>query len=231
MKRSFFIFLLLINAAYAQKWETQVKLSSGLFHFVGTGVDQTSFINQSDPPEYSSTNNPYGSKNGLCLGLVINFQRLTSYYFVYGLNVDWESLQSKAPLEYIDNNQISWSGRTFLRRNFCTFIPHLGFRVPVKTFVIEASTGLDFAIPLLKARESGKATSNDGQTIKTNLERPQPPIDFRSSFQIAGYADRYGLSIAYAIGKVNYLGEYVGAGDQEILSRYLKIGLQYRLNK
>ncbi len=228
------IYLLLTSfskLSYAQKWESMAKLNSGFFHFTGSGVDQFSFINQGDPPFHNYTNNPYGSKSGLSYGLGVNLQRTTSYYFVYGLSVDWESLQSKVPLEYTDNNQVSWSGRTFLRRNFITIIPHLGFRVPFKTFALEASAGLDFAIPIFQAREKGKAVSSDGQTIRTDVERPQPPIDLRNSFQLAAYVKRYGLSLGYAPGKVNYLSGYAGAGTQEIFSRSLKLSLQYRLNK
>jgi hypothetical protein len=225
------LLLLFTYNIYAQKWETIAELNSGFFHFVGSGVDQTSHINQADPPGHNYTNNPYGSKDGLCYGLGVNLQRVTPFYFVYGLNLNWESLQSKAALEYKDNNQVSWSGRTFLRSNFLTITPHLGFKVPCKTFEIEASVGIDFAIPVFQAKERGKATSSDGQIVRTNLERSRSLLDLRSSFQLAAYFNRYGLRVGQAIGKFNYLSGYAGAGTEEIFSRHLKIGLQYRLSK
>lgn len=213
---------------YAQKWESIAKLNSGLFHFIGPGSSGNSVIY--DFGDQSYTDNPYGTSNGIAYGLGFNVQRVTSYHFVYGFDFDFESLQSKAPIDYTDVNSKHWRGRTYLRANFLTVSPHLGFLFGFKNFKFDLKGAFEFALPLAQAKEDGKAISSDGQIVTSDEKRDLPPIDFRNSVTLTVFKHKYGLGVGYAYGFMDYKLGWVG-GTNLVFSRYLKISLQHQLSK
>ena len=89
MKKSLLITLslLFILTAHGQKNEYSLSLNSGLFSFGGNYAVNTTFINLAASP-YSSgyTNNPYGTKNGIAIGLSGNFKHLTKQNFIFGFD-------------------------------------------------------------------------------------------------------------------------------------------------
>lgn len=210
-------FLLLSIVSYAQKWETHVKLSSGIFRFVGEGAN-----NNADPF------NAYGTKSGFSYGIGIDFQRLNTHFIRYGLSIDLESLQSKAPFSYNDLNNLSWEGRTLLRHNFLTLYPYLSCNWKLNAFTMNLKSGIEFAFRMGPARENYKATSENGEIESYKEDRSSVGFDFRPSVQIGAYKNAFGLGIGYAYGIVDYKLGWVG-GTNLVFSRYLRISLQYQL--
>jgi hypothetical protein len=96
MKKSFFTFiaLLVLTNAFAQKMELRISFNSGLFSLSGKSAEQNTFINYNNSFTSSSyTNNPYGSRNGLCYGLSGNLKRITNNNVVLGLDLRANALK------------------------------------------------------------------------------------------------------------------------------------------
>lgn len=233
MKRILLAFSLTINFAYAQKWECLAKINSGLFSYAGKGAEKTSFLEywQGDPSLYSYTNNPYGRKSGFSYGVGFNVQRVTSWHFVYGLDIGFESVQSKMPLSQTDMNGVLWSGRTLLRTDFVTGSPHFGFYWNIKSVRMDLSIAGDFVKYLSEAKENAKIESAGGKNISAKGNRENPTLDSRTSYQLTVFKNRLGLSLAYAKGLNDYNSGWLEGDGHQIFSRYLKIGFQFRLSK
>lgn len=233
MKRILFALLFIMNVAYAQKWECLAKVNSGLFYYGGEGAEKTSFLEywQGDPSMYAYTNNPYGRKSGFSYGVGSNIQRVTNWNFIYGLDFGFESVQSKMPLSQTDINGISWSGRTLLRTNFVTMSPHFGFYWNIKSVRMDLSIAGDFVKFLSKAEENVKIESAGRQIIRATDKRENPKFDSRTSYQLTAFKNKVGLSLTYAKGlNDNNFGSWAEGNGNRVFSRYLKIGLQYRLS-
>jgi hypothetical protein len=54
------------------------SLNSGLYSYSGLSVNGTTSINYDDQTNSGYTNNPYGSKVGICYGLSLNIKRVTA---------------------------------------------------------------------------------------------------------------------------------------------------------
>lgn len=231
MKRILFAVLFTMNVAYAQKWECLANVNSGLFYYGGDGAEKASFLEywQGDPSLYAYTNNPYGRKSGFSYGVGFNVQRVTSWHLVYGLDFGFESVQSKMPLSQIDMNGVSWSGRTLLRSNFFTVCPHAGFYWNIKSVRMDLSIAGDFVKYLSEAKENAVIESEDGKTIRAKGNRENPTLDSRTSYQLTVFKNKFGLSLAYAKGLNDYNSGWLEGDGHLVFSRYLKIGLQYRL--
>lgn len=70
------------------KNEYSLNLNSGLFSFGGVSAEKNSiiFYYDGDLLGHSYTNNPYGSKNGLCFGLSGTLKHISKRSLLPGLN-------------------------------------------------------------------------------------------------------------------------------------------------
>ena len=212
------LFLTFFISSYAQKWEINANLNSGIFHFAGEGASILSDLH-----------NKYGSKGGLSYGIGLSLQRKNIHHLQYGLDVDIESLQSRAPFNYQDLNNVSWTGRSLLRHNFFTLSPYLDYTISIRSFSIYLKGGLGCALNLGEAIENYKSKSSDGQTTSYINGHSTTAFDLRHSFQLVVFKKKLGMGFGYSTGIMDYKLGWKG-GTNLVFSRYLKIGLHYRLS-
>ncbi len=234
MKKIFFIifsFTLLITAL-GQKTEYRIAFNSGLFSFSGKSAETESFINYS-PPISSYTNNPYGSKNGLCYGISANLKRISKNNLVLGVDLGYEILRSKIKVNLIDDNSgivdynYNASGKTFLNFGFVNIYPQLGYRLIKNNVSVDLLAGFDLAF-CLSAKEKGKATTTDGEKFTTSIDRKTINTDIRPRFQVSTNYKKMGAYVGYSLGMANYKSGYIG-GINECYARLIRFGLTYQI--
>ncbi|RTQ46506.1 hypothetical protein EJV47_21365 [Hymenobacter gummosus] len=120
------------------------------------------------------------------------------------------------------------SGRTHLINEFVNVHPFVGRRFGLgKALSVDVSAGADLGL-LLHSQEKGRATDEQGQTLSSNLERPQPGLDVRPRLNLTTYYKRAGLSLGYSHGLTNYRRSWVG-GVNEAYAQVWRLGVVYRL--
>ena len=223
------VFLLTIT--YGQKTEFGVSLNSGLFSFAGQSAVSTSFINStSDQTNSGYTNNPYGSKNGLCYGFSGNIKRVSKRSFVFGLDMGYEVLRSKVSINQISGftgTSTDASGQTILTSNFININPFLGYRISTKQVNFDITGGFDIGYNL-NTEENGNATAINGIKYETSRDRKTIKWDIRPRIQVSAYYEKLGLYLGYSIGLSNYMKGYVG-GTNEAYSRIFRFGMTYQI--
>ena len=183
-----FCFSLLTNS-FGQKTEFRIALNSGLFSFTGQSAETETFINYSGATNSAYTNNPYGSKNGLCYGLSANFKKVNKNNLVLGFDLGYEILRSKITVNSVIGNSgivyynYTATGQTFLNYRFVNLNPQIGYRLTSKKISFDILLGLDIAY-CLNATEKGNATAN-GREFTTSIDRKTINTDIRPRFQIS----------------------------------------------
>lgn len=166
----------MITISYSQKTEIGMSFNSGLFSFGGQSAVRTSFINYNKQTKSGYTNDPYGSKGGLCYGFSGNIKRLTRKNFVYGIDIGFEQLRSKVSINQIiefpdsTSNYYSSTGRTFLNCNFINLNPFIGYKFGSGKIKYEITGGFDMAYGL-STKEEGKAISTNGIEYSTAVDQ------------------------------------------------------------
>jgi hypothetical protein len=227
------IMLLFFTALFGQKTEFKVQLNSGLFSFAGASAVSVSAINASNLPNFNYTNNPYGSKPGLCYGLSATITRVTKKEFLLGIDVGYEVLRSKVLIDRINgvspasNFPVPATGQTYLNFNFLNLYPHIGQRFIIEKIAIDITGGFDFSRSF-KAKEQGHATISDGTVFTTSRDRTTTNMDVRPRIQLAATYNRIGIYVGYAQGFLNYLSGSVG-GTNDAHSRLIRFGLAYQI--
>ena len=224
------IALFCLNISYGQKSEFRVSLNSGLFSFAGKSAESVTFINYSERFGRGYTNNPYGSRGGLSIGLSGNFKRISTNNSIIGLDLGYELLRSKVKIDGIfgDGESISSKGKTFLNSNFINLHPFMGYRLPVNKLNIDFIGGLDIAY-CLSSQENGSATASDGTKYKTSVDRENIHFDIRPRIQIAANYEKAGIYIGYSLGLADYMAEYIGGTIDRCYASFLRFGLTYQL--
>ena len=223
--------LLILTIAHGQITEYRISLNSGLFSFTGLSASATSSIIPGDQLNLSYTNNPYGSKSGLCYGLSGNIQRVTKQNFILGLDLGYEVLRSKVIINQIDGSTVESiypaTGKTFLNNNFLNTNPFFGYRIVSKPIVLDITAGIDYAY-CLNANEAGHATDSNGRKYETSRERKTIKSEVRPRIQISTNYKEFGLYLGYSYGLTNYMSGYWG-GTWESYARLLRFGLTYQI--
>jgi hypothetical protein len=215
----------------AQKGQISFHLNSGLFSFGGSSAAESSFLLISDVSTISSyTNNPYGMSSSTSWGFGVQIQKVTKKNFLYGIQLGYESLSSKLDLDYA-YGEITWfadEGETILTTNFFNIYPSIGQRFKLfKGVDTDVLAGFDFGIGL-SSKEHYSLTTNQGDEISGTNDRDTPNLDFRPRIEMVNYYKSFGFTIGYSHGLTNYQAELDGA-NREVFSRYLRLGLSYRL--
>lgn len=238
MKKTFLIITLCVSSFFfSQHAEISVGVNSGLFSFKGISAVNHSSINASDFSN-AYTNNPYGTKSDLALGISLDYKYVLKNNLLWGANVGYENLRSKVNINQVIVNTLAFpativigesaAGKTNLIYNNINFFPYLGYRMAVEKFNFDISAGADLAF-ILSAKDKGSATTANNITYETSLDRKTISTDFRPRIQLNAQYKKYGLHVGYSFGTVNYMKDYIGLGDYEAKSRMLRFGLTYQL--
>lgn len=199
----------------------------------------TTFINLSSSP-YSSgyTNNPYGTKNGLCIGLSGDFRHLTKGNFISGVDFGFETLKSKVNIDQVYDtwaslNYENATGKTYLNYHFMNLFPYIGKRINLNELSVDLTGGIDVGY-VLSADEKGEAVSESGNSYNTAVERKTQNFDIRPRVQVAVQHNRFGVYAGYSYGIVNYVkGFYVagsvGNSSAPSEARMIRFGLTFKI--
>jgi hypothetical protein len=181
------------------------------------------------------TNNPYGSKNGLCYGISGNVKRVTKWNFIYGVEAGYEMLRSKVTINeisehltpYVLSSQYAATGKTNLNFSFINIQPFAGYRFMLRQVHVDITAGVDIG-HCLKATEKGNAETENGRLYNTSVDRMTITTDIRPRAQVSAGYKRFGAYLGYSIGLKNYKDGYIGSTN-ESYSRILRFGVTYRL--
>lgn len=229
-----FLAIFSLNYFHSQT-EISVEANSGLFSFTGNSADSNSFIIVNDSWGQSKyTNNPYGKKADLAIGISVNAKRIFKNKMFVGTSLGYESLKSKININEVSLNsdfgapeQLSASGKTNFIENTINLFPYFGYRIPTKSVNFDVSAGVDFGF-ILSAKEKGSAKASNGYTYETNVDRKNISTDFRPRIQVNATYQKFGVYLGYSFGTVNYLKDYIG-GNFDAKSKMLRFGITYQL--
>jgi len=228
-----FTAIITLTIAHGQKTEYRISLNSGLFSYVGQSADEITFINFSDQTQSGYTNNPYGSKNGLCYGVSGNIQRVTKRNFILGLDLGYEVLRSKISILGIAGSSETSTygypatGQTFLNNNFMNINPFFGYRIVAKPIILDITGGIDYAY-CFKSNEDGNAIDSNGKKYETSRDIETIKSEVRPRIQISTNYKKYGLYVGYSYGFTSYMSDYIGIPN-ESYARLLRFGLTYQI--
>lgn len=228
------IALCFLNTSYGQKTEFRISLNSGLFSFAGKSAESVTSINYSEWLERGYTNNPYGSRGGLGIGLSGNLKRLSTNNSIIGIDLGYELLRSKIKINHVSGStgsstyELSAKGKTFLNSNFINLHPFMGYRLPVNNLNIDFTGGLDIAY-CISSKENGSATASDGTKYETAVDRENINFDIRPRIQIAANYEKVGVYIGYSLGLADYKANYDGGKIDKCYASLLRFGLTYQL--
>ena len=165
-----------LNVSYGQKTEFWVSLNSGLFSFAGESAESVTGINYNEQMQSGYTNNPYGSKSGLAIGLSGNIKSISKKNFILGADLGYEKLRSKIEINKIygwtgtSSYRLDATGKTFLNSNFINLRLFAGYRLPVNKVNLDFTGGLEIGY-CLSAKENGSATASGGIKYETSVDR------------------------------------------------------------
>jgi len=230
------ISLQILISVFGQKTEFGCSFNSGLFSYAGKSAVGTSFINVDDNATTGYTNNPYGSKNGLCYGVSLNLKRITKIHFIYGMDIGYENLRSMVSINEVfglydlHTYQYAATGQTYLNTNFLNFNPFIGYRLNIKTVSFDLTGGIDYGY-ILSSNENGNAISTYGvkYTTSTSMNRKNISSDIRQRIQISAKYKKYGLYIGYSYGLSDYLNHMESDSYEECYSRLIRFGITYQI--
>lgn len=221
-----------ISTAFGQSTEFSVHLNSGLFSFGGESATANSIIIVSDVASQGNyTNNPYGTNKTLSYGLSAQFQRITNYKLIFGLQSGYEVLRSQVKIDDVSGEfpdpPSSASGQTIFKNGFISLYPNIGQRFNFKNLDIDLTIGPELGFNVV-SREKGEATTNNDIVIETDRERNGLDTDYRLRSSLTIYYKKWGISTSYSYGLSNYSSDLVGA-NKEQYSRFLRFGVTYRI--
>ncbi|MDP9079157.1 MAG: hypothetical protein M3O71_17150 [Bacteroidota bacterium] len=235
--------LFIITSLSAQKIELSVQANTGLFHYGGKSTTTTSAINQGPSEQSNYTNNPFGSKNGFGYGGALQAQFVSNNGFILGLQTGYETLKSKVDITRINvyynpdpfpdpsnDGPVIAKGESYLKTQFITLNPYIGYRLNFKKVKLDLMPGLDIAFAS-NTHENAKAVgTTNNTTYQTNLKRDNNvSTDLRLRFGAAAMYKRYGITASFAHGFTNYEKGIIGDGSYEAHSELLRFGVLYRI--
>lgn len=232
MRSIFFLLflLLLFTSSFGQKNEVSLNLNSGLFSFSGQSTASSSFINYNTQTNSGYTNNPYGSKNGLCYGISGNLKRVFKKNFFIGIELGFEDLRSKVLINsvYTDTFAYSANGKTFLNNNFIDLSPYIGQRFKLKIICFDITGGLEFA-HCLSENENGSAVAINNIKYTISSNNKTITTDIRPRIQVSANYHKSSIYIGYSYGVIDYLSDYRGTIN-DCSSRLIRFGIAYQIN-
>jgi hypothetical protein len=218
--------LLLTHALYAQHTEIALHFNSGFFHYTGGAALTTTFININGSGSHGYANTPTGRMNGFSYGWSASIQRITRSRFLVGIDLGWESLESK---EHINNSGITTpaTGNSYLRNNYINCFPFAGYRFKIKNIDIDAVGGVEDAV-MLSSAETDKIALTTPVTFTSKLEVSRPNLTLGLRAQLKAWYRNWGITGGYSYYLPNYYPEY-GGNQPKAYGRYIRLGFSYRI--
>jgi len=88
--------------------------------------------------------------------------------------------------------------------------------------------GTDLGVCLNRREHETGTVDNEGKYNDSYTLANKPSIDIRPRIEFTNYYKKFGLTIGYSYGLINYTNRMVGA-NMEVFSRMIRFGLTYRL--
>lgn len=215
---------LLAHVATAQL-ELNVGLNGTFTSFRGPGAaPYTSVYSWSGSGTIESTSGGfYGTKTGIGWGFDFSAQRVMKKSgIVVGVSLGYERLNSRISIvEQTQSTPANQGNGSMVHSvfGFVNFFPYIGKRFFTAKGMLDASLGIETALPLSAAvRASGK----------TAFQIRKPDMDFRPRLQVKWQYKRYGALLAYSIGLYNYYG-FLNGGKYQAYANVGRIGVLYSL--
>lgn len=227
-----FIFAYSVQAQSKGHFEYSANLNSGFFYFTGKNVSSLTFMSMPSQGFDSYVTNPTGNESGFSYEIAGNIKRVTKFNFLYGMDVAYQSLQSRSSVNFVSpgfmySSVMPATGYAHLTNKFIDFAPFIGYRLPVKHFDIDVTAGIEIA-PWLAAKEVAKATVTSTQAVvESNKNVSKPNTDLRTRLGLSIYYNHFGINAGYSIGKINYYNQWAG-GSIEAFTRFVRLGIAYR---
>ena len=218
----------------AQHNEVILQTESGLFALKGNLVTDHSVFNigtDFQGRDISYTNNPFSPKSGFSYGFSVQAQHLTKGRFIYGIQVNYESLATRTQITegYASGVAIPFvEGHSTIRHQYVNLHPLLGYRWGQQAWQLDLSIGLDFALGS-STTETGRAFTASRQEYTTHRALSVPPFDQRPRIDLTAYYHRFGISVGYARGTTNYIANLSFGSSYAIYDQVWRAGLVYRI--
>ena len=222
-----------ITFCSAQKTELRAELYSGIQGFSGNGTGKTTFMTFDSVFKGAFyTNHPFGKKAGASIGAGLTFKIITKPGLFFSVSAAYEILKSSIALDSVYEVGTTYkyypaTGKTSFRGNYLAFTPAIGYRFHVIGWPLDFSGGIAIA-RCLKTFENADANAN-GKGYHYGKEGTHPAADIRPALNATLVHKRMGYGIGYQWGIKNYYGQYIGGPQPEAYSRFLKLGLSYRI--
>jgi len=226
----FLFFCISYNFSYAQKTEYSVQLGSGFFSFTGNGAATNSY-------EYSTqfngngVGNPLGKKYGFSIFGGGEFKHINKANFLYGAEVNYESLTSKVKIDTAVESFFIYSktpvnATSYYVNKFLSLSPFIGKRFSHKHLSFDLKAGADLAFLL---SNSLKVKYDENATEIVFAKDKKPVIDFRIRAGVCTYFKNIGLGIEYSKGINNwYTNDYQ---QMNATSSFLRFSIKYLIKK
>jgi hypothetical protein len=226
---------LLLPASYGQSLEYSVHLNSGLYSYAGNSSVSHTFVTERSNSNDVYTNNPYGSNNAISYGLSAQIQRVTENDFFLGVQSGFEVLRSSVQVAQIfshqySNSSVSVSGSTKLRLQNINVYPYWGYRLNIKGNDLDVQIGPEMGF-ILDSRELGEVQAKDGTTYTIENPESHPDMDVRLRASLSFHYKRWMFNSGYSFGVRNFKAGMVGGPVFTAFSRYLRLGIAYRIGK
>lgn len=240
MKNTFTILLLvlMLTKGYSQKTELKIGLNTGLFSFTGNAATTYTHIFSSQP-FFMGTDNPYGKKSGVSIGVSLNLQRVVKENIIFGLNAGYQSNQSKVLINAVGYEDLSnpivvlnAKGQSYVTNSCIMFYPFCGYRFQINKFPIDVMGGINLDF-IDSTKEKGSATDSNNVEYNVSADMKSINLDVSPKIQLATEYKKFGIVVGYSWGLVNYktgLDAYPNAGGtREVYSKNINFGITYRL--
>jgi outer membrane protein with beta-barrel domain len=227
-----------------QHVEYDFGIGSGLFHYVSDNNDKLepfySMINttfaQGYPPN-TYANNPKGEKSGFSFQVSAGLKKITKHNFVLGLDLEFESLQSKKKFDYvydaIYDTLYDATGQCTLRNKYFTLSPYFGKRIIISKIYLDITAGFELALNFFNPHENDNAviTSTHQIVLADIISRQSSgfrPFDTRARLRAQFGYKKFGVSLGYSLGLTNMDGT---GQPNHCHTSYLYTGIFYTIGK
>ena len=221
--------LCLAVAANCQRTTYNVGLNSGIFRYTGDNAFEVSAINVYPELRTQFGGTP-GKKTAFSYEITGNIQRITKSRIIFGMELAWQSLQTKTNINGLIPTMYSsyfmpTTGNTRLTNQFISLTPVAGYRLLDKKIKVDLTTGLELAACISRKEKIDARNPDSDEHLSTTNDLPKNN-DLRVRLQLNTSMGRFGLTTGYAAGLTNF---YKDEGFFMARSSFIRLGLNYRL--
>lgn len=225
--------LLIQEMVTAQKIEYSANVNSGFFHYAGE--DPSPFLPTITlfPEPLSFPVGTPGKKSGFSIEVSVQAQKVSAKKIIYGLDLSYQSLQSKADIVAITPTIYSsslWpaSGTMKLTGEYIGIHPFAGYRFSSKKITIDLKAGPEYAHCVDRNQKMNATVYGLNQKFFNKYNVSNKPSDFRIRGQVTIMYKRFGINAGYSHGLTNFYKEDAAA-NPEYYSSFVRLGVNYRI--